>query len=103
MNTTELTLTSHARVATESAPRYLGQLCKHFTHRLPATWSEDYSSGRLEFDFGVCELTAAGGQLAMTASAASEENLERLQNVVGRHLERFMFREPASIGWTRQG
>ena len=92
---------SEARVSTTRASRYLGQLCKHFEHRIPATYSTEH--GRLEFEVGVCHLDAADDVLILRAEAEDEERLGRLENVVGRHLERFAFRDRPEIRWTRDG
>ncbi|HVI90209.1 MAG TPA: DUF2218 domain-containing protein, partial [Dongiaceae bacterium] len=43
-------LTSVARVQTTSALRYLGQLCKHFGHKVPSSLEGDH--GWIAFDFG---------------------------------------------------
>jgi hypothetical protein len=94
-------LTAQACVKTTlAASRYLGQLCKHFEHKLPATYDEGFRHGRIEFPFGTCVLAAeAPDALVMTATAATAEDLERLENVVARHLERFAFRETFTIDW----
>jgi hypothetical protein len=102
METSPLPLTSSARVSTDSAPRYLGQLCKHFAHRVPASWSEGYLTGRVEFPMGVCELAAENGVLTIRAAAENEGDLARLESVIARHLERFMFREPQPISWAKE-
>jgi uncharacterized protein len=90
---------SEARVSTTRASRYLGQLCKHFEHRIPATYSAEH--GRLEFTSGVCLLDAADDTLVLRAEAKDEAQLSQLETVVGRHLERFAFRDTPEIRWTR--
>ncbi|HVO13765.1 MAG TPA: DUF2218 domain-containing protein [Alphaproteobacteria bacterium] len=92
---------SEARVSTTRAGRYLGQLCKHFEHRIPATYTADH--GRLEFAAGICHLDAAGDVLVLRAEAETEEQLSQLEGVVARHLERFAFRDKPDIRWTRGG
>ena len=42
---------SEAHVATPRSARYLGQLCKHFAHRVPATYGD--GKGRVEFPAGL--------------------------------------------------
>jgi len=103
MTDTASLLTTTARVPLSAPRRYLGQLCKHFAHKITATWAEDYSTGRIEFGMGRCDLVAdeEAGVLVMTATAANEEDLTRLEGVVARHLERFAFREPLTVTWTR--
>lgn len=93
--------TAEARVATEVPRRYLGQLCKHFQHKLPVELGE--TRGRIEFPMGVCTLDAAAlaGTLLMRVAAADEAALGRLEELVARHLERFAFREPLTVPWVR--
>lgn len=89
-----------AVVATAKASGYLQQLCKHFGHKIPASF--DASEGRVTFPFGDCALAVspAGDSLTLRVSAATAEDLERLQEVVGGHLERFAFREGLQVAWT---
>lgn len=95
-----MALVSEARVATASPRRYLAQLCKHFGHKVPAVFEERV--GRIEFPFGVCELAAPGEDaLVLRVSAEDEEKLTQAEGVVGRHLERFAFREVLEIAWRR--
>ncbi len=93
--------TSHsgARVAKSRSARYLGQLCKHFAHRIPATFSD--AQGRIEFPSGTCELEASGDVLILRATAADAPSLSQVEGVVGSHLERFAFRDKPEISWTR--
>lgn len=90
---------SEARVATPRSVRYLGQLCKHFAHRVPASFSG--ALGRVEFPTGTCEMEAAGHLLILRAAAADEPSLSQVEEVVARHLERFAFRDRPAISWNR--
>ncbi|WP_374652525.1 DUF2218 domain-containing protein [Dongia sp.] len=91
--------TSMARVATSSPSRYLGQLCKHFAHKVPV--SHDTETGRIEFPFGLCELAAGKDMLALCVSAVDAEALSRMEDVIASHLTRFAFREPLEVVWSR--
>ena len=91
------TLTSQADVATAKPVPYMRQLCKHFGHKADAAFDED--SGYIQFEFGRCELRADEGTLHLTVSADTDENRERLRNVVGSHLERFGTRDELSVAW----
>lgn len=82
---------SRATVTTPDAARYLKRLCNHFAHKLPVELTED--RGVLRFDFGTCRLHATPQALEMDAEAADAEALERLQNVVVSHLDRFAWKE----------
>jgi len=91
---------STARVATKSALRYLGQLCKHFGHKVPSSLDGDH--GWIAFEFGRCHLAASDEELSLHNTAASLETLQRLEEVIARHLERFAFREALTITWQRE-
>ncbi|MCK8783784.1 DUF2218 domain-containing protein [Roseomonas sp. NAR14] len=91
---------STARVATALPRRYMGQLCKHFEHKLAVQLEEE--AGRIEFPMGVCLLRAEPETLVMRAEAADAEALAKLEDVVARHLVRFMFREPVTVDWVRE-
>jgi uncharacterized protein len=94
--------TARATVATAKPGRYLQQLCKHFEHRIP-TVTYDPSTGRIPFPKGPCDLAAdpLAETLTLRVSAASADDLASLEDVVARHLVRFMFREDIDIAWTR--
>jgi hypothetical protein len=94
-------LSSEARVQTAVAARYLGQLCKHFQHKLPVTLEEQH--GRIDFSAGTCELDAAvnAGALTMRVTAGDETALATLEDVITRHLKRFAFREEPEVWWIR--
>ena len=93
------TFRSEARVPTSRSARYLGQLCKHFAHKIPASYSD--ARGKIEFPSGVCELEASNNLLVLRAAAADAAALSQVEDVVARHLERFAFREQAEFRWTR--
>jgi hypothetical protein len=91
---------STANVRTESASRYLQQLCKHWSHKM--TTEFDPASGRVDFPSGaqLFLLADAGGlHLKLTAP---EDALERMEGVVADHLKRFAFREELEFAWQRQ-
>lgn len=92
---------STARVSTTVPRRYLGQLCKHFEHKLPVELGE--GQGRIEFPFGVCRLEAGVDWLQLRAEATDAETLAKTEDVVARHLLRFAFREPPEIVWMPAG
>jgi DNA-binding PadR family transcriptional regulator len=90
-------LRSAAEVRTPKAAGYLAQLCKHFAHKIPASY--EGSEGRIGFPRGECRLRAEGEALTMTVEAGDREALEQLQDVVARHLLRFAFREELAVEW----
>ena len=88
---------SHAEVATANASRYLQQLCKHFGHKVEASFYE--RAGIVRFSIGDCRLQAEGEVLRLALDAPNAEALLQLQDVVASHLVRFAFREPLAVEW----
>lgn len=85
-----------ARVPTADAQRYLGQLCKHFAHKIPVEHSE--REGRITFGAGVCRATSDEAALTLEIEG-TPDNMAALRDVVARHLVRFAFREELAIDW----
>ncbi len=90
-------ITSRADVATEKPVAYMRQLCKHFGHKVDASFGED--RGHIQFEFGRCDLHANDGTLALEVSAADAEDHERMERVIGSHLERFGRRDGLTVAW----
>ena len=90
-------LSSSAWVTTESPARYIGRLCKHFAHKIPVAFDEQ--QGRIEFAFGLASLQAEAQGLRLRVEAATGEDLQRLQEVVGSHFERFAWQEALTLDW----
>lgn len=86
-----------AEIPTAHASRYLQQLCKHFAHKLPVTF--DPTDGTIGFDIGACKLHATGETLSLAVESPDAAQLDRLKDVVERHLVRFAFREELAIAW----
>lgn len=97
MTSTDATLTSTAVVETPKAAGYAAQLCKHFSHRVPARFEN--ADGEITFGVGICRLHAEGDRLTLTVEGADADAIARLQDVVGQHLLRFAFREELRIDW----
>lgn len=93
------TFTSRADVATDNPARYAKQLGSHLGRRLTVL-TEDTET-RILFDDGECRLICGDNVLHLSASASSQEVLERVEHVVGRHLERFGARAELVVTWVR--
>jgi hypothetical protein len=102
------TFTSTAAVATDSASRYLQQVCKHWAHNLDVAFDE--AQGRVVFPRdargaswagdAVVTFTAAPDALNCRIEASEPEQLAGLKGAVERHVDRFAFREaPLSYPW----
>jgi uncharacterized protein len=94
-------LQSQAVVVTDSASRYLQQVCKHWSHKFAVEFTPQ--NGTIPFsEDRRCDFEAADNTLTMRIQAADEAMLERTQTVVVDHLKRFAFREDlGEIAWTR--
>ena len=90
-------LTATATVPTAAASRYLVQLCTHFAHKIPV--EHDDKTGRADFPQGSCHLAAEAGTLRLELSAADEQSLAQIKDVVADHLNRFGWREALAIAW----
>jgi catechol 2,3-dioxygenase len=89
---------SHAEVVTDRPSPYLLQLAKHFRHKLDVVFDE--RTGTIPFAFGRCDLRAGDGVLVLEASAATPEDLARVEEVAGGHLARFSRRDELSVEWS---
>jgi hypothetical protein len=111
-------LTAEAHVQTSQPGRYLAQLSRHAqqVHRMRhrphspnegdaqpppkvehAEWSE--TRGSIDFGWGRCTLEANGDLLTLRAEAAEEEDLQRVQDIITRDIERFSSREHLEVSW----
>jgi hypothetical protein len=92
--------TSEANVTTDRPARYGKQLVAHLSRRSTGEWSESDERGQVGFDFGRVDLTCEPGTLRLRVDGPAEE-LDRLEDVVGRHLVRFGTRDELVVTWLR--
>ncbi|HWK67691.1 MAG TPA: DUF2218 domain-containing protein [Rhizobiaceae bacterium] len=91
---------TQARLTTPNGAKYAQQLCKHFAHKITATFADGH--GECRFDAGTAVLDADSDGLTITVSASEAAGMERLQGVIESHLQRFAFREQlAAFQWDR--
>jgi len=88
---------SVSRVALSNPSQQLVRLCKHMGHKIPAEYNE--TEGELKFEFGVCKLSATEAQLAMFCEANSLESLDKMQDIMGRHLEQLAWKDEPKVTW----
>jgi hypothetical protein len=91
-------LTSVANVATDTPARYAKQLASHLGRRVEVE-NLPGDGYRLVFDAAEGVLTPEPDRLVMRASAPDAETLARIQDVLGRHLERFGQRKELTVTW----
>jgi hypothetical protein len=93
--------TSVAAVPTDAAERYAKQLLAHIGRKNPVEPVEGApSAGRLVFPYGVGVVRPDGDRLVLEATAPDDESLARVQDVLGRHLERFGARRELVVHWS---
>jgi hypothetical protein len=89
---------SHARVATDAAPRYAKQLASHFGRKIPVEEAPD-GGHLLTFQETVVVLQPADDHLLIRVDAPDAPALAAIQGVVGSHLERFGRRNELTVPW----
>ncbi|MDO6586128.1 DUF2218 domain-containing protein [Salipiger sp. 1_MG-2023] len=87
-----------ALVRTDKAERYLGTLCKHFTHKVSVSFEQ--GAKEIALPLGTYTLTVQDGGLMLTATAADQASLERVAEVITSYFERFALRENAKLNGT---
>ena len=87
-----------AFVVTSRPERYIRQLVSHVGNKVKTELID--GGGRLEFDFGACELNAAPTGIELIGTAEDAARLETLKDVVARHLERFGVNDQLAVSWT---
>ncbi len=90
---------TEAKVKTGSADLYLKKLCRHFSHKVPASMSE--GKGVIEFPFGRCLLGAEPDALNLHIELADAEQVSRAEEILASHLKRMAPRETLRVNWYR--
>ncbi|WP_283133352.1 DUF2218 domain-containing protein [Rhizohabitans arisaemae] len=90
---------STATVVTDAPARYAKQLAAHLGRKLTV---EDTETGRrLVFEGGAGFLEPGTDRLVMRAVAENADTLAVIEDVLGRHLERFGQRSELTVTWER--
>lgn len=92
--------TSSATVPTDRPARYGKQLVAHLGRRSGGEWSEADAAGWIALGDHRAEVTASEGALLLHIHAPAAE-LDRIEDVVGRHLVRFGTRDELVVRWLR--
>lgn len=96
-------LTSTAIVPTDAAARYAKQLLSHLGRKAGVEAVEgDPDAGRLRLSAGTGVVRPRPDHLILEASAADAESLAVVEDVLGRHLERFGARRELAVTWQRE-
>lgn len=78
--------TSSIVLETDVPGRYINRLCRHWSHKFEVSF--DSTAGEIKLGEALCTLKAAPTALQVTLEA-SDESLEKLQQAVMDHLQRF--------------
>lgn len=84
-------------VFTQNGSRYINKLCKHFTHRVPASWTEH--EGVVEFDMGFCRMASNGQALSFVCEAENNHDLNEILDTVKGHFDRFAMKDQLVLNW----
>ena len=83
---------------TSRPERYIKQLVSHFGNKVKTELTDE--GGRLQFDFGTCDLKAGPTGIELIGKAEDEAQLETLKDVVARHLVRFGANDQLTVSWS---
>ena len=94
-----MTALLHARadVSTDAPARYAKQLVSHLGRRVE--WATEGAVSTAEIAGGTGVVEVGDGVLHLRAQAPDADTLERVQDVLGRHLERFGQRNELVVTW----
>src|SRR3982751_4560556 len=94
-------LTSTADVPTEAAERYAKQLLAHLGRQNPVETVDGLPhAGLLVFAYGTGTVRPEAGRLLLEAAPPAAQPRARVQDVLGRHLERFGARRELVVRWS---
>jgi hypothetical protein len=94
-------LAARADVPTETPDRYAKQLVAHLGRRVE--FETDGATSSARFGEGTGRVVVGEGVLTLLAEAPDAESLARVQDVLGRHLERFGQRNELVVTWVAAG
>lgn len=93
------TLTSRADVTIDRPERWAKQLVSHLSRKAPVEQTPE--GDVLTIGAGVGTVRVETDRLVLLASGPDAEALDRVEHVLGGHLERFASREEVTVSWVR--
>lgn len=93
-------LFSRADVATSSPERYAKQLVSHLGRKI--SFDTDGAVSTAAIGGGVGQIIVGDGVLTLTAAGDDPAAVAVVEDVLGRHLERFGARNELAVHWTRR-
>ena len=92
-------LRSRADVVTDAPARYAKQLVAHLGHKL--AFRIDGPTATAAIGAATAQIAVGDSVLTLSATSPDEPSLARVEDVLGRHLERFGERQGLTVTWTR--
>ncbi len=90
--------TVQAIVPTLNGGKYVRQLGQHWSHKLDVAFEGDRAT--IRFPDAIALLDPDADAIAVSISGEDAATVERLKDVVSKHLDRFAFREaPLAYDW----
>ena len=93
------TLSSRADVVTANPARYAKQLVSHLSRRIE--WSTEGGTSTAAIGTATGRIVVGDAVLTLIAEGPDEEGVARVEDVLGRHLERFGQRNELTVTWVR--
>ncbi len=88
-------------IATKAGASYIGKLCRHFVHKIDASY--EGNTGKAIFPFGVCLMRADDESLTFEVDAHDAEGAAKIKGALDRHLIKFAYKEQLEINWEDLG
>jgi hypothetical protein len=92
---------SRTDVATGTPARYAKQLISHLGRKLPFTGDAIIAPATAVIGAATAGIVVGEGALTLWAAGDDEESVDRVEQVLGGHLERFAQREALTVRWLR--
>ena len=92
-------LTSRADVATDAPARYAKQLVAHLGRKI--SFATDGAVSTATIGDATGQIVVGDGVLTLTAAGDDPAAVAVVEDVLGRHLERFGARNELAVHWTR--
>ena len=86
-----------ADISLATPSRYMNRLAKHFEHRVSVT--RDAQTATVDFPDAPCTMHATDTHLVIRIEAASRGQVEKLCEVIERHLRQVASQETFGIEW----
>ena len=94
-----MTVTTVGTSTTDRPNRYAKQLTNHMSRKHGGEWIEESATGWINFEIAKARLACTRNSIVITLTARNAEDRERLEDVIGRHLEKFGAKDNLVLTW----